>query len=192
MARVEVRIEPARRPKPGGFLPKDVRSAGEASAGVRTAKAQAFVPADSSAVVPSPTAEPPAKIEIEVDGLVGLTDKGLRKLQERAQLFTDDVVREASRFEEGERAETAVEVPEITATMIDDAYRVVRRTRELIKPPVKPNRQKQAVQIVAALSGVAWGAMLTLLHSAWQAGLCVGLGITFAATTFWLVWGGHE
>jgi hypothetical protein len=134
------------------------------------------------------------KVEVSVNGLPGLTPKGLARLGGRLQTFTDELAREASLIEEGERGERGADLdsPEVTATMIDEAYRVVRRPRVLANPPPPASPIKKPIKIGQAVSGVVTGAMLTLMHSYWQVAVCAAVGMAFFISTIWLIWGQHE
>jgi len=106
------------------------------------------------------------------------------------QRFANELAKEAARIEEGDRAEN-LQV-EVTATDIDEAYRVLRRPKNN-EPPQRLPRSKttKSIMIAQAVSGVVAGAMLTELHSMWQVAVCTGVGVIFCIATLWLIWGDH-
>ncbi|MFE3290573.1 hypothetical protein [Rhodococcus sp. NPDC059234] len=146
---------------------------------------------DGTQTASPPTVSVPAPrdLQIQVTGLPGLSGPAAVRLSELIQSFADEVAREASRIEEGERAREQDD-PEVTATIVHEAYRVVRRPRSETRRST--SKIELAIKFLQASAGVLSGAMLTLLHSYWQVAICTASVLIFLITTLWIFRGNHE
>ncbi|WP_445161428.1 hypothetical protein ACTXG5_25480 [Mycobacterium sp. Dal123C01] len=121
-------------------------------------------------------------------GLPGLSRLAHDRAVKVLQRFADELAQEAARIEEGGRALGLP--PEVTATIIDNAYGFLRQPGN-VPPPRPRSKTTKTVMVGQAVSGVVAGAMLTLMHSMWQAAFCTAVGVTFCIATLWLIFGDH-
>jgi len=114
----------------------------------------------------------------------GFSPAALDALSDRMRRYREDLIREASRLEEGDRVGTD-NPAEITATHVSDADRVVRRPR--VVQGQKPSALRRSAQVAQVLSVLLTGAMLTLLHSGWQDAICAAAAVIAILSTIYVL-----
>ncbi len=123
---------------------------------------------------------PDINVDVRLSGLTGVSRSAEARLRALLQQFADEVAREASRLEEGERLRVT-DAPELTARMVEEAYQAVKRPRTT---PAAPTRQDRGITAGHSVSGLLSGVMLTMMHSYWQVSLATASALVFAWTTY--------
>lgn len=126
-----------------------------------------------------------AGFEVPVD-TTGMTAGAAAQVRALVRRFSDDLVRETARLEEGHRA-VSLHDPEITSSTVLEAHDVVRRPAPTpVAPPVNP--WWYALSVGAFTCGILTGVMGSYLHSTLQWVVFVVLLIASVSGTAAVTW----